>query len=222
MDIAFLIVLSTAFVLGLEHSFEPDHIVAVSTIIAQSKGLTKSVVTGTLWGLGHTVSLLIVGTLLILLRLQFLAGIVKVFEMLVGVMLILLGLWAILRVRKLAIHFHVHVHDGRAHAHLHSHRDSESHEHKHIPFSIGLVHGLAGSGALVILVMATMKNFAQALSFMAAFGVGLIVAMSLISSVISLPTRVNDKFAAKVGFLFPLSVGILSVVWGILIVLGLT
>jgi ABC-type nickel/cobalt efflux system permease component RcnA len=220
LDGTLAVLLSAAFVLGLGHSFEPDHVVAVSTIVSQGRGLVRSVVTGSLWGLGHTMSLLVVGVLVMLLRLQFPATIAKVFDTLVGVMLVVLGLWTVLKVRRDRMHLHVHTHDGKAHSHLHSHRESLSHEHKHIPFSVGIVHGLAGSGALLILAMATMSSITEVLSFMAAFGGGLVLAMSLISSVLSLPTRIGGKLSATVGSLFPASAGVLSLALGILVVLG--
>jgi len=218
LDMTLIIALSAAFVLGLEHAFEPDHVVAVSTIAAQNKGLIKSIATGSLWGLGHTVALLIAGIIVILLRVQFPAGISTAFETAVGFMLIILGVWAILNVRKNKMHFHVHAHDGKTHVHLHSHRETESHDHKHIPFSVGLVHGLAGSVALVILVMSTMADITQGLFFIAAFGGGSILAMSMISSALTLPLTFGGKVSKSVPTIFSTGTGILSLILGVLVV----
>lgn len=218
LDMTLIIALSAAFVLGVEHAFEPDHVVAVSTIVAQSRGLVKSIVTGSLWGLGHTVALLIAGIIVILLRVQFPTGISTVFETIVGFMLVILGIWAIINVRKNRLHFHVHAHDGKTHVHLHSHRETESHDHKHLPFSVGVVHGLAGSGALVILVMSTMVDIRQGLFFIIAFGGGSILAMSMISSALSLPLTFGGKLSTWLGTLFSTGAGILSLILGILVV----
>lgn len=220
LDAALLVALSAAFVLGVEHSFEPDHIVAVSTIATQSRGLGRSLLTGSLWGLGHTLALLVAGMLVILLRVQLPLNISAEFEFLVGIMLLLLGLWTVVNLKRKKLHFHAHSHDGKLHAHLHSHRDDETHNHPHVPLSVGVVHGLAGSGALVVLVMSTMAGVFQGLAFIAAFGVGLIVAMSLISSMLSLPVSFGGRFAHVTGFVFQAGAGCLSLALGVLVLVG--
>ncbi len=219
MDTAFVIALSAAFVLGVEHAFEPDHVVAVSTIVTQNRGLVKSVLTGSLWGLGHTLALLTAGILVILLRLQFPVGISTTFEIFVGLMLVVLGFWAILNVKRKKLHIHVHSHIGKTHAHLHSHKESASHEHPHLPFSVGVIHGLAGSGALVVLVMSTMADITQGLFFIAAFGGGSILAMSIISSALSLPLAFGGKLSALFGVIYSAGAGLLSIALGTLVVL---
>lgn len=220
LNSALLIALSAAFVLGLEHAFEPDHVIAVSTIVTRSRGLVKSLLTGSLWGLGHTLTLLTAGLLVILLRVQLPANISTMFELFVGVMLVVLGLWAILNAKKQKLHFHVHSHDGKLHAHLHSHSKGESHDHPHVPFSVGVVHGLAGSGGLVVLVMSTMAGITQGLVFIAAFGMGLILAMSVIGSALNLPLSYGGKFAGLAGLVLQLGAGFLSVALGTLVVIG--
>jgi sulfite exporter TauE/SafE len=158
--------------------------------------------------------------LVILLRVQMPTRISNTFELFVGLMLIVLGLWAVLNAKKQKFHFHVHSHDGKSHAHLHSHRESESHDHPHIPFSVGIVHGLAGSGALVVLVMSTMAGVVQGLVFIAAFGGGLILAMSVIGSVLSLPMSYGGKFTELIGLVFQVGAAVLSMGLGVLVVIG--
>ncbi len=214
-----VIALSAAFALGVEHAFEPDHVVAVSTIVTQCKGLVRSILTGSLWGLGHTVTLLVAGILVILLRVQFLAEMALTFEFFVGLMLVALGFWTLRNLRKNKVHFHMHTHNGRSHAHLHSHNEGSSHEHPHLPFSVGLVHGLAGSGALAVLVMSTMSDVTQGLFFIAAFGGGSILGMSVIGSALSLPLIVGSRLSTRIGEIFSAGAGTLSIAVGFLVVL---
>src|SRR5438093_8946431 len=150
-------ILGLGFLLGLRHALEPDHVVAVSTIISRNNSIARSSLAGTLWGLGHTASLLICGGVVLALRLSVPDRVVASAESAVAVMLVLLGvnaLWQWAKASKL--HIHVHTHDGRRHIHFHMHRTASTavHTHHHVfkfgvrSFLIGMVHGLAGSGAL--------------------------------------------------------------------------
>jgi ABC-type nickel/cobalt efflux system permease component RcnA len=220
LETTFIIALSAAFALGVEHSFEPDHVVAVSTIVAQSKAITKSLLTGWLWGLGHTTVLLIAGILVLLFRVQFPPGISSSFELIVGVMLVILGIWTLSKLKRGKFHFHVHTHDSKTHAHVHSHAEGPSHEHAHLPFSVGIVHGLAGSGALVILAMSTMTGVIEGVFFMVFFGAGLIFAMSLIASALSVPSVLGGKLSSLIRPVFSAGAGSLSVALGIFVIFG--
>lgn len=215
METTLVIALSAAFALGVEHAFEPDHVVAVSTMASRSNIISRSLVTGWLWGLGHTVSLLIAGILVLLLRVQFPLSISGYFELVVGVMLILLGVWTIIRLRREKFHFHVHTHAGRTHAHLHSHAEGASHDHAHVPFFVGIVHGLAGSGALVVLTMSTMANAIDGVLFIASFGIGLILAMSLIASTLSVPSILGGRYSSLIRPVFSTCAGLLSITLGV-------
>lgn len=220
MDAAFILALSAAFALGVGHAFEPDHVVAVSTIAAQSKAITKALLTGWLWGLGHTTTLLIAGILVLSFRVQFPTSISNSFELIVGVMLVVLGTWTLSRLRRGKFHLHVHSHDGKTHAHLHSHIEGPSHDHAHIPFSVGIVHGLAGSGALVILAMSTMTGVIDGVFFIVFFGAGLIFAMSLIASALSVPSILGGKLSSLVRPVFSTGAGILSIALGVFVIFG--
>jgi len=215
-----IIALSAAFILGVQHAFEPDHVVAISTITTRSRSILRSLVTGSLWGLGHTVTLLIAGMLLILLKVQLPMSVAASFELGVGLMLIVLGIWALVTLKKRKLHLHVHSHEGKDHAHFHSHAETESHQHAHVPFSVGIVHGLAGSGAMVILVMSTMTNLLQGFLFIASFGLGLIIAMSLIASALGLPSVFGGKSSALISSILSGGAGLLSMGLGAFILLS--
>jgi len=142
------------------------------------------------------------------------------FESIVGVMLILLGIWTVNKLRREKFHFHVHTHDGNTHTHLHSHAEGPAHDHAHVPFSVGIVHGLAGSGALVVLTMSTMANAIDGVLFIAFFGIGLIFAMSLIASALSLPSIFGGRVSSFIKPVFSAGAGLVSIVLGVVIVSG--
>ncbi|HTK37506.1 MAG TPA: hypothetical protein VL325_03345, partial [Pyrinomonadaceae bacterium] len=147
-------ILLFGFVLGLRHATEADHLAAVSAIVSEKKNIFTSAIVGGLWGVGHTISLFVVGVLVIFLKLQISHEVEAKLEALVGAMLIILGLNAL---RKLfqseKIHVHTHAHGGREHAHIHTHTNeaAEKSHHRLSPRSVvvGMVHGLAGSAALM-------------------------------------------------------------------------
>src|SRR5215813_11076661 len=114
MDSSISVILASGFVWGLHHALDPDHLVAVSTIVSEHKSITRSSLIGTFWGVGHTASLFAVGVVVILLRTSIPPGVARWLEVPVGVMLIALGLnttWRALRDRGLKLHRHVHSHD---------------------------------------------------------------------------------------------------------------
>src|SRR5919199_1932932 len=128
-------VLGLGFVLGLKHALEPDHVVAVSTIVSEHRSLRKSSLVGTFWGLGHTASLLAAAVAVIVLKLRVPALLAPWLEFAVALMLVLLGARALGRaLRGWRLHAHMHTHDGRRHVHLHLHRpgEGEAHAHRHL------------------------------------------------------------------------------------------
>ncbi|MEZ5308617.1 MAG: sulfite exporter TauE/SafE family protein [Pyrinomonadaceae bacterium] len=187
-------ILVFGFVLGLKHAVEADHLAAVSTIVADRKSLFGSAIVGGFWGVGHTISLLIVGGFVIFLKLKISESLEAKLEALVGAMLVLLGLNAIRKLWKSeTVHIHKHEHSGHEHLHIHSHESSSlpfSHHLKKLsPRSIiiGMVHGLAGSAALMLLVVPTIDSPSIALLYILIFGVGSIGGMMLMSLLIGLP-----------------------------------
>ena len=188
--------LGLGLILGLRHALDPDHIAAVSTIVSESRSVRRSSLIGTCWGLGHTMSLLVAGVLVIALKIQISDRLALWMEFAVALMLILLGLKAVLKpLRGWRIHVHQHAHGGSSHSHVHLHRPSEEHAHQHRhlirsgarPFLVGMVHGMAGSAALMILVLATIPSALAGLIYIAVFGLGSVGGMLIMSSLISLP-----------------------------------
>jgi len=185
------------FILGIRHALDPDHVVAVSTITSEQRSLLRSSLIGGFWGLGHALSLMVACTAVLTLKVN-LSGFVAVWlETGVALMLIVLGARAIrLAVRDWTLHAHRHSHDGHEHIHLHQHDKLEAHtdhQHRHIlgfglrPFSIGLVHGLAGSAALAIMAAATTSSLAAGLFYVGMLGLGSAAGMMMLTAVMSLP-----------------------------------
>ena len=195
------------FVIGLGHAFEPDHVAAVSTQVSKLKSqkvkardvlkniMTKTTILGALWGAGHTTTLVLVGFLVYVLAISIQPQIFATLELCVGIMLVFLGITAILNRNKFfkTKHSHPHQHkDGTIHFDEHSHWDS-NHEHTHKSYLIGLVHGLAGSGSLVVLTAATLDNIGLVLGFIVIFGVGSMIGMALVGSLMGVPLVLGNK-----------------------------
>ncbi|MFD3450136.1 sulfite exporter TauE/SafE family protein [Microbacteriaceae bacterium 4G12] len=199
MEFSFLSVLALGLVLGIKHAIEPDHVIAVSTIASQSKKLFRSTLAGVFWGIGHTATLFIVGTILILMKGEIPEKWAMSLEFLVGIMLVYLGVTTVFSFKN--IHVHKHTHDGEEHKHIHSHvhngKHEHTHEHKKVSYLksmfIGLVHGLAGSGAMVVLTMSTVKNVWEAAIYILIFGVGTVIGMLFFTTLIGLPFVFSAK-----------------------------
>jgi len=193
-------VLFIGFALGLQHAIEADHLAAVSTIVSEKKSLLAASIVGGLWGLGHTISLFVAGVFVIFLKLQISPSTETKLEAGVGVMLILLGLNAL---RKLfsaeKIHAHAHEHGTREHIHIHTHgNEPEPFHHRFSVRSvlIGMFHGLAGSAALMLLVVPTIASPFLALAYILIFGIGSIGGMMAMSFLIGLPMHFTfNRFA---------------------------
>jgi len=185
-------VLVIGFVLGLQHATEADHLAAVSTIVSEKKNLFTASLVGGLWGLGHTISLFAVGALVILFKFQISESLEAKLEAAVGAMLILLGINALRKLSQASkVHVHSHEHDGHKHVHIHTHEKgtAEVSHHRLSPRSVivGMVHGLAGSAALMLLVVPTISSSFVALLYILIFGIGSIGGMMAMSFLIGLP-----------------------------------
>ena len=173
-----LLLVSTAFAMGAMHSFGPDHLAAVGVFASRKPSARRAAALGARWALGHSATILIAGCLVILSGLRLPDRFSPLAERAVGVVLIALGVLSIWRAQKL--HAHVHAHDGATHWHVHSHASSEAHDHSHHAlFGIGMLHGLAGSGALVALLPSFADTRAGGVLFLVVFGVGTICSMAL-------------------------------------------
>jgi ABC-type nickel/cobalt efflux system permease component RcnA len=161
-----LVVLLLAFALGLRHASDPDHLVAVSTLVADTRGkVTRAAAAlGAAWGLGHAATLLAFGLPVLLLRSSLPQIVEQSAEALIGLIIVALALRLLLRWRRGAYHIHVHDHDNRRHAHVHSHARENQHVHRHAvrtprqAFAIGLVHGMAGSAGVAVLLIAAIPS----------------------------------------------------------------
>jgi ABC-type nickel/cobalt efflux system permease component RcnA len=220
--------LGLGFVLGIRHVLDPDHVAAVSTIATEQNSIGRSSLVGTFWGLGHTTSLLAVGVAVIVLKLSISQRFALWMELGVAVMLVLLGTRALLQaLGGWTMHAHMHSHDGRKHIHLHFHRPEEKHVHHHghmlgfgmRPFLVGIIHGLAGSAALMILVLATIQSTLGGLLYIAAFGLGSVGGMLVLSSLISVPIVLTEKRFALFSEGLQLAAGLASVSFGAFLML---
>ena len=189
----FFTLLGVGFLLGLRHALDADHLAAVSTVLAERPSLRASSAVGLWWGIGHTLTLMIVGTIVLAWGLHIPDGFEILAESGVGVLLIVLGGTLALKLYRERWHLHSHHHDGEQHVHLHSHQRQEDHRHRHWmtdsirPLCIGMAHGLAGSAALMLMVLSTTRELGAGLLSIAVFGMGSITGMMAIGLTISLP-----------------------------------
>jgi ABC-type nickel/cobalt efflux system permease component RcnA len=177
------VILLISLLLGLRHASDPDHLAAVTTLIAseeERKQAHKAGLMGLLWGLGHGTTLVVLGLPLVLFN-RFLPEPVQVIaETLIGAIIVFLAVRLLVRWRRGLYHAHTHSHDDEPpHRHVHSHRESGTHEHAHaLPhrtpvsaYGIGLVHGIGGSGGLTLLLLSTISNRAEAAPVLGVLGV---------------------------------------------------
>lgn len=189
-----LTLLSIGFVLGLRHALDADHLAAVSTVLAERPSFRASSAVGLWWGIGHTLTLLVVGAVVLVWHVRIPEPLAETAECAVGLLLIVLGGSLATKLHRERWHVHQHEHhDGARHAHLHSHQVQDDHRHGHWmvesvrPLSIGMAHGLAGSAALMLMILSTTHEVAQGLLSIAVFGLGSIIGMMAIGMTISLP-----------------------------------
>ena len=229
-EVSLGVILLVSVLLGLRHAIDPDHLATVTTLIASEEErhqVRKAGTVGFLWGLGHGTTLVLIGLPLVLLN-QYLPEIVgRIAEFAIGCIIILLAIRLLVRWRQGLYHAHAHAHDdGEAHRHVHSHAQNESHGHAHrVPrrtplssYSVGLVHGIGGSGGLTLLLISTISDKVQATGALLLFAAGTAVSMALLSTAFGLviaggPIARNFERVAPV-------LGILSMAFGVWYALG--
>lgn len=227
MDSSITAALAFGFVLGLRHALDPDHLVAVSTIVSEHKSVGRSTLVGTFWGLGHTASLLAMSVVLLFLRASIPERIALWMEIPVALMLITLGVITILRVTRegdLRIHSHTHAHNETGtHAHIHIHTQAE-HSHRHRlfrvgrkPFVVGMVHGVAGSAALTLAVLTTIPSIALGIVYIAVFGIGSIGGMLMMSALIGLPFAATARRFSMINGRIRFVAGLFSIFFGLML-----
>jgi hypothetical protein len=213
--------LLVGFLLGVKHALDADHVVAVSTIATENRSLRRSCAIGFCWGVGHTAVLLIAGLAVLGFNRAIPRDAARLFEAGVGAMLVGLGLsvgWTLLRER---LHVHAHIHgDGTGHLHVHSHRGGPGHAHLHRfrleykSLAIGMVHGLAGSAALLLLILSTVPSPTAGLLYIFMFGLGSIAGMVLLGVVLSVPFALTPERLVRTHLVLRALAGLASVSLG--------
>ncbi len=244
-----LTVVGVGFLLGMRHATDPDHVIAVTTIVSRQRSIRHAGLIGVLWGLGHTITILFVGAAIILFHLVIPTRVGLTMELAVGVMLIFLGVLNLTGVTQWitnrfmpdhshegVIHAHDHGHGADTHAHIHGHNPEV---HLHLdqrpqgafqnvlakvglyqllrPLAIGIVHGLAGSAAVALLVLTTIPDPRWAIVYLLIFGVGTIAGMMLITMIIGAPFVFTGKRFVTFNRGLGIASGLISIAFGLFV-----
>ena len=220
MESPLLTTLGLGFLLGMGHALNADHVVAVSAMVSQHRSVRRASLVGILWGVGHTTTLLLTGVLVILFKVTVPARLALSMELGVGIVLVALGASVLGGYLTGRVHAHAHRHGGDLHVHFHSHAAGEGHEHEHPVLDyrrsvlVGMLHGLAGSAALMLLVLATIRTPALGLAYILIFGAGSILGMLGISSLLGLPFALMAERYVGIHRSLQIAVGAASVLYG--------
>ena len=223
-------ILGLGFLLGMQHALEADHIAAVSSIAARRTDIGDILKHGLTWGLGHTLTLFAFAGAAILLGQAIPEIWSRPLETAVGIMLVGLGVHVLWRLGRDRVHFHRHSHsDGTVHVHAHSHANQAvpharaSHEHIHgfrwRTLVVGLMHGMAGSAALLVLAVSQATSPAIGLGYVALFGIGSMVGMGVLSSVIAVPLAVSARWLTSANRGLQGAVGIVTIAIGVMTII---
>jgi len=246
--ITLLSIVALGFFLGMRHATDPDHVIAVTTIVSRQRSIRHAAIVGALWGLGHTITILVVGSTIILFGIVIPARVGLTMELSVGLMLILLGIlnlsgmmrWITetLTPSHRALHSHPHGHGDYVHSHPHGH-SPEKHGHAEDatpvgwmdrifgrlgiyqvirPLVVGVLHGLAGSAAVALLVLTTIRVPSWAVLYLLVFGIGTVAGMMLITAAIAVPFTLSESRFASLNHGLGLVSGLLSLAFGLFIV----
>jgi high-affinity nickel permease len=188
------------FLLGVRHAVDPDHVVAVGTIVTRSSSFRRAASVGALWGIGHTLTILLVGGGIIVLRVAISPRVGLAMEFAVAIMLILLGLQNVATARR------------------NENREPSAAR----PFLVGMVHGMAGSAAVVLLVLATVRDSWWAFAYLLLFGLGTVIGMVIVTAIIAVPASLAVRRVRNARRWLTLASGVASVVLGLLLANELT
>ncbi len=223
-------ILGLGFLLGMQHALEADHIAAVSSIAARRSHVGDIVKHGLTWGLGHTLTLFAFAGAAILLGHAIPEHLARPLETAVGIMLVGLGAHVLWRLWRDRVHFHAHGHgDGILHIHAHSHAQNPAdttvphtritHEHPHgfrwRTLLVGLMHGMAGSAALLVLTVSQASSPAMGLGYVALFGIGSMIGMGALSTVIAVPLAVSARWLTGANSGLQGVVGVVTIAIGV-------
>jgi ABC-type nickel/cobalt efflux system permease component RcnA len=190
MDSPIVFSLLLALALGLRHALDPDHLMAVSALVAgeDENGTKRAGRLGTIWGIGHALAIVVLGLPVVLVHAVLPEVVQRTAETGIGVIIVVLAIRLLRRWRRGAFHVHVHEHDGDRHAHVHSHREARGHGHEHAPrtplqaFLIGVTHGVGGSAAVALLLLASVSGRVWATAALLIFAAGTAISMGILSA----------------------------------------
>ena len=248
---SFFSVIAVGFFLGMRHATDPDHVIAVTTIVTRQRQLRRAAMTGAFWGVGHTLTIFAVGAMIILFNVVIPTRLGLSMEFSVALMLVVLGIMNVAAFMRSAstvsastntdsgaVHVHPHAHGDYVHTHAHGH-SPEMHSHRSDrtplalldrlfgklalyrpvrPFIVGVVHGLAGSAAVALLVLAAIPNPRWAVVYLLVFGAGTVGGMMLITMSIASAFTFMGKGRQKFSHRLGLVSGVLSLAFGLLLV----
>src|SRR5476649_1743856 len=219
-------ILGLGFLLGMQHALEADHIAAVSSLAARRSHIGDIVKHGLTWGLGHTLTLFVFAGAAIVLGQAIPEHLARPIETAVGIMLVGLGAHVLWRLWRDRVHFHRHGHgDGTVHIHAHSHVNETApharavHDHPHgfrwRTLLVGLMHGMAGSAALLVLTVSQARSPAAGLAYVALFGIGSMIGMGALSTVIAVPLALSARWLSWANSGLQGAVGVVTIAIGI-------
>jgi ABC-type nickel/cobalt efflux system permease component RcnA len=220
-DLALPMAFALGFLSGFKHAFEPDHVIAVSTLLHRDPKLSRALRTGLAWGAGHTTTLVVAVLAVGLLRVQISEAMLAYFELPVAFMLLGLGVWASWHAATRMMKLRRHTHEDDAGENV-EHYHVGAHDHPHgfslkrtgwQGYAVGMVHGLAGSGALLLLVAATLPSLVASVGYALVFGVGSVLGMGAVTAMLALPFLASRRRPAFFHALTGLS-GVFSIVLG--------
>jgi high-affinity nickel-transport protein len=236
--------------LGMRHATDPDHVIAVTTIVSRQRTAWSAVLIGSLWGLGHTMTITLVGGLIIVFGVVIPPRVGLAMEFSVALMLIVLGIVSVSGVMRrvtrmatpprgpdAAIHTHAHAHQDYVHTHSHGHEPGAHGHAEHAtplsrldrlfgslgvyqairPLIVGIVHGLAGSAAVALLVLATIRDPLWGVAYLLVFGAGTIAGMMLITAAIGVPVAYTAGRSPAMHRYLGVACGLLSIGFGLIL-----
>ncbi len=223
MSASILALAGLGLLLGFRHAFEPDHLAAVSTLATRQGSLLEACRLGLAWAVGHTASVGVVVLAIMAGGLHLPARLWPAADLLVALLLIGLGGSVILRYARGCWHLHLHTHDDGPHLHLHSHAHGAAHAHPHPradarrSLGFGLLHGLAGSAAILVLLVAAAPTRTAQLTYFLAFGSGTMLGMLGVSVALAGIVRLASGRGARWATTLQVGSAVTSVVVGTLL-----
>ena len=246
------------FILGMRHATDADHVVAIATIVSRERSMAGSALIGAAWGVGHTITVMAVGTAIIVFGVVIPPRLGMSMEFAVGVMLVVLGVLTLTGMGRVAraahgharlpggqerdLHDHLHTHGDYLHRHQHGHGPgAHGHAEEHTPlgrldrsglgrisfyswlrpFVVGLVHGLAGSAAVALMILSIIREPVAALGYLLLFGLGTIVGMMLITLILSAPFAFTAVNLPKFNWRLRVASGLVSCFFGVVLIYGI-